>query len=204
MTMIVCDPATEDRIKAQRAESGVDQYDEVWDGVYVVSPQANNLHQKLSMRFAAMFQEVVDGDRLGQAYPAVNISDREDDWTKNYRIPDAVVFLEGTAARDMDTYWLGGPDFAVEVLSKGDRAREKFDFYAGVGVRELLLIERSPWRVELYRLDGGRLGLVGSSTPEDGAEVASAVLPLTFRMAPGQPRPTIECLHADGLRRWSV
>ncbi len=202
MAMLITDPLIEDTIKAQRAESGSDRHDEVWDGVYVVSPLANNEHQKLALRLAAILQVVVDDDRLGEAYPGVNVSDRED-WTHNYREPDVAVFLEGTTARDMGTYWLGGPDFAIEILSEGDRAREKLDFYAKVRVRELLIVDRNPWRLELYRLARRRLGPVGTSTAESSATLASKVLPLTFRLVAGRPRPTIEVVHADG-RRWEV
>ena len=56
----------------------------------------------------------------------------------------------------MGTFWYGGPDFAVEVISPFDRSRKKFEFYARVGVRELLLVNRKPWSLELYRLDRGR------------------------------------------------
>ncbi len=203
MAMLITDPLIEGTIKAQRAESGSDQHDEVWDGVYVVSPLANNEHQKLALRLAAILQVVVDDDRLGEAYPAVNVSDRIDDWKQNYREPDVAVFLEGTTARDMDTHWLGGPDFAVEILSPNDPAREKLDFYAKVNVRELLIIDRAPWQVELYRLSRRRLGLVGTSTPRAGEILPSKVLPLTFRLVTGKPRPKIEVVPADG-RRWSI
>ena len=60
MMMLITDPLMIDRIKAERAESGADWHDEVWDGVYVVSPVANNEHQKLVQRLAAMFQAVID------------------------------------------------------------------------------------------------------------------------------------------------
>jgi Uma2 family endonuclease len=203
MAMYITDPFTIDRIKAQRAESGADRHDEVWDGVYIVSPLANNEHQKLILRFTAMFQAVVDDAGLGQSFPGVNVSDREDDWTKNYREPDVAVFLEGTTARDMDTHWLGGPDFAIEIVSPNDRAREKLEFYAKVHVRELLVVDRDPWRIELYRLARRRLALVDISTPEEGESIASKVLPLTFRLVSDRPRPTIEVVHFDG-RRWEI
>ena len=119
-----------------------------------------------SSRLAAMFHAVVDRRGLGEAFPGVNVSDREDDWTQNYREPDVAVFLEGTTARDMDTHWLGGPDFAIEILSPGDRAREKLDFYAKVNVRELLIVDRAPLAARALPPAEARLGLVGTSTPE--------------------------------------
>lgn len=201
MTMLITDPATIDEIKARRAEAGSDRHDEVWDGVYVVSPLANNEHQRLALRLAAILLEVVDSDRLGESYAGVNVSDRVTGWKENYRQPDIAVFLEGTTAKDRKTHWLGGPDFAIEILSPGDRAREKLDFYAKVNVREALVIDRAPWRLELYRLARRRLRAVGTSTAKAVEALESRVLPLTFRLIAGRPRPTIEVVHEDG-RRW--
>ena len=101
-------------------------------------------------------------------------------------------------------YWLGGPDFAVEVISRHDRSRKKFDFYAKVGVRELLLVDRKPWALELYRLQDGKLALVGKSDLDHPEILASEVLPLSFRLVAGNPRPRIEVAHADGIQRWSA
>jgi Uma2 family endonuclease len=140
---------------------------------------------------------------LGKVRPNVNISDRDEGWTENYRGPDVAVFLHGTKAVNRKTHWVGGPDFAIEILSEGDRAREKLDFYAKVRVRELLLIDRDPWRLELYRLALRRLGLMGTSTPKEGKALPSRVLPLTFRLVADRPRPTIEVVNADG-RRWET
>ena len=100
---------------------------------------------------------VIWESRLGKVMAGVNVSDREHGWKKNYRCPDVVVFLNHTKAVDCDTFWFGGPDFAVEIASPGDRSREKLEFYAKVGTRELLLVDRKPWSLELYRLDGEKL-----------------------------------------------
>ena len=109
---------------------------------------------------------MVDWPRLGKVYQGVNVSDRDDDWTKNFRCPDVAVYLTGNPAVAKGAYWHGGPDFAVEILSPDDRSREKLDFYARVGVRELLLIDRDPWALELYRRNGAEWALAGRSTLE--------------------------------------
>ena len=197
--MFITDPWTIEQIKAQRAETGTDKHDEVWDGVYIVSPLANNEHQRLVSRLTTMFQAVVDNGRLGEAFAGVNVSDRIDDWKQNYREPDVAVFLEGTTARDMDTHWLGGPDFAIEILSPSDRGREKLDFYARVNVRELLVIDRDPWRLELYRITRRRLRSVGTSAPKEGEALPRrGSSPWSFRLVADRPRPTIEVVQ----HRW--
>jgi hypothetical protein len=112
--------------------------------------------------------------------------------------------LPGSAARDCDTHWCGGPDFCVEIASPGDRSRDKLDFYAGIGVRELLLVERDPWDVELYRLSGARLELIGRSDLSSPTAIDSVVVPVSFRLIDGSPRPSIEVTHRDGVQRWIV
>lgn len=190
------------RIIRQRQITGADRFDEVWDGVYVMSPIADNIHQKLAGGLTTAFNLLLAGQDEFEVQPGANVSDRPDDWTKNYRCPDVLVFMAGNPAEDRETHWFGGPDFAVEILSKGDRSRKKFGFYAGVGVRELLLVNRRPWCLELYRLVDGQYELVGKSSLEDPAILASAVLPLTFRLLPAEPRPKVEVTRADGAQRW--
>jgi len=71
-----------------------------------------------------------------------------------------------------------------------------------VGVRELLLIDRDPWGLELYRLHDGRMELVGQSRLEKADVLQSAVLPVAFRLIPGDARPGIEVSHNDGIQKW--
>ena len=202
MTLVVLDPSVEKRLKAEREASGLDRHDEVWEGVYMMVPLANNEHQNLQFRLAAAIQNAVGWDQPAKIDAGANVSDREDDWTHNYRIPDVVVVFPGGAARDCGTHWCGGPDFCTEVTSSGDRSRDKLDFYAAIGVRELLLIDRDPWALELYQLTARRLAHVGMSNLQTQAVLPSSVLPVSFRLIPGAPRPQIEVAHCDGVQRW--
>ncbi|MEO6809496.1 MAG: hypothetical protein ABI353_10345, partial [Isosphaeraceae bacterium] len=77
-------------------------------------------------------------------------------------------------------------------------------FYAQIGTRELFLVDRDPWTLELYRLDGGALVLASKSDLSQPNVLTSSVLPLTFRFVPGEGRPRIEVVHADGVQRWLV
>jgi len=204
MALLLLDRDEEQRLIRERQESGGDRYDEVWDGVYVMSPLANLEHQRFAFQFAAIIQEALGWDSEAVVLAGANVSDRDKGWTKNYRVPDVTVTFPGGKARDCGTHWMGGPDFVIEVVSADDRSREKFDFYAAIGVRELLLLDRAPWSLELYRLADGVLALVGKSDPDNPAIPASEVLPLCFRLVAGGPRPTIEAVHSDGVRRWSI
>jgi Uma2 family endonuclease len=202
--VLIQDPEISRQLIRQRRARGIDQKDEVWEGVYIVSPEANNEHQDLTGLIYLALQVSVGFAGLGKVLPGANVSDRVEDWKKNYRCPDVVVFLNGTTATNKRTYWLGGPDFAVEIISRYDRSRKKLDFYAKVGVKELLLVDRKPWALELYRLQDGSLVLIGKSDLENPAVLASEVVPLSFQLAAGDPRPTIEMTHADGVQRWSA
>jgi Uma2 family endonuclease len=204
MALMVLDPTDEKRLRAEREASGADRYDEVWEGVYMMVPLANNEHQNLQTRLAAAIQYAVGWNGPVHVDAGANVSDREDDWTHNYRIPDVVVVFPGSAAKDCGTHWCGGPDFCVEIASRGDRSRDKLDFYAAIGVRELLLIDREPWALELYRLDAGRLERVGSSTFGKPDPLLSTVLPVSFRLTSGAQRPAVEVAHRDGVQRWLV
>jgi Uma2 family endonuclease len=203
-TLMVLSPNTVKQILRQRQESGACRWDEVWDGEYIVMPEPDNLHQEIVTLLSTFFLLALDMGRLGRVLAGTNVTDQEEDWTHNYREPDVAVFLNGTAARNMRTHWLGGPDFAVEVISPQDWSRKKRDFYAKVGTRELLYVDRDPWALELYRLQEGELVPVSTSTPDRPEAIASAVLPLSFRLVAGEGRPRIEVVHNDGVQRWTI
>ncbi len=168
-----------------------------------MSPLADNEHQELGVDLSAVIKLATDFDKRIRIFAGCNVSDRPRRWKRNYRCPDVAVFLPGNLAQDRGSHWFGGPDFAVEILSPYDRSREKFGFYTKVGVRELMLVARQPWSLELYRLAGKDFELVGKSDPSvDSPTLPSEVLNLGFRLIPGDPRPQIEVSKAAGDLHW--
>jgi len=204
MSVLIRDPDLEEKVRAQRQAKGLDRWDEVWDGVYVMPPYPNDEHQEIQAALVAILQTCVKWAGLGEVRPGVNVSDRIENWRENFRCPDVAVFLNGTAAKNLQTFWFGGPDFAVEIISIGDSTRDKLDFYADVRVRELLIIDRAPWKLELYRLDGNKLVEVGHSISTSQQILRSEMVPLSFNLKPGGARPAIEVAHHDGVQRWIV
>ena len=204
MPVLILDPTMEREIRDARDNPEVNRRDEVWEGVLVVPAQANNEHQRMVMRLGAAFTAIVDMDGGDSVQPGCNVSDRDKDWMKNYRDPDVVVYLKSNPAKDRDTHWVGGPDFLVEIVSPGEDPRLKLDFYAKVKTREVLIIDRDPWVVELYRLKRGKLVLVGKSDAANSAVLTSTALPLSFQMRGGKPRPTIHITHTDGKQTWTA
>ena len=204
MATLIHDRDIERDIIVRRRRLGQDRFDEVWNGVYFMAPMANDEHQDVSGSLYSLFREVVQEAGLGVARPGVNLTDRTDNWKKNYRVPDVAVFLNGTAAINFKTHWFGGPDLAIEVVSKKDRTKKKLGFYGKVGTRELLIVDRFPWSLSSYRLSGEELELVASTSLETDVWLELQVLPLKLRLIAGVDRPRIEVRQNDGEKNWIV
>jgi len=202
--IFVSDSDLAGRLTAERADFGIDRWDEVWNGVLVMSPQPNLEHQDFTGELHLIFRSVLPPAGGCRVYISYNVSDRDEGWIDNNRGPDLGVYLAGNPARDCRTHMLGGPDLAVEILSHKDSAREKLDFYAQINTREVLMIDREPWSLELYRLVDGRLELVAVSTVDLPAPLTSQVLPLSFRLVAGDERPTLEVAQVGGDQIWRI
>jgi Uma2 family endonuclease len=203
MVAIIADPDVERRLLAERRRLGLDRFDEVWDGVYFMSPAPNNEHQGLGGELTAIFIELVTWKRKGRIFPSCNIS-ADEDWTQNYRIPDVAVFLKGNSARDMGTHWNGGPDLTVEILSPDDRSWEKLPFYAALGTREILLIDRDPWRLAVCRLDGKEIRPQEQCSLAAGGTVQTQTVPLSWQLITHSGRPALQIRTLDGTQQWLV
>ncbi len=191
-------------VYAARTRHGNAPHDEVWDGMLVLNPLPNIEHRQLVMSFSVAFTGCVDRLNGDSVLPGANVSDRDAGWTENYREPDAVVYLATNPAKDSDTHWVGGPDIAVEITSPGEDPRLKLDFYAAVNTREVLIVNRDPWAVEMYQLQGGKLVLAGTSDLATSAVLASGALPITFQLQAGTPRPTILITHTATGQTWTA
>ncbi len=204
MATVVMDREFAERIRQERAAVGLDRWDEVWEGTYMMAPLPNAEHQQIASRLVTIFEETVGWNDETLVLAGTNVSDRHKGWEKNYRCPDVVVYLPATRARNYETHWHGGPDFAVEVMSDDDRTRDKIPFYSKVGTRELLIIDRDPWSLELLRLSGRKLKSVGISSGKRGRLLESRVLPLSFRLVGGKRRPAIEVVRSTDGKTWHV
>ncbi len=200
MPILVLDPILEERIKSERGDN---DRDEVWNGVLVMSLLANLEHQDISAELTFIFRSVLGSRDAGRVFDGCNVSDREEGWIENFREPDVAVYLRENPAKNCDTHWCGGPDIAVEIVSPHDRSRDKAAFYAKVGVREFLVVDRDPWALELYRRVDDVMTLDGRATSEGGESIRLGVFPLTMRLVPGEGRPSIEVWHETDGRRWT-
>jgi len=204
MASLVTDPQLEADLIAQRQADGTDKFDEVWEGVYVMSPLANYEHQYLVKELTMVLGLTVDWSGLGETLPGVNISDRKADWRENYRCPDIAVFLNETSAENCDSFCFGGPDLAIEIVSEGDRTHEKIGFYASVGTQELLIVDRDPWKLTLYRLHEARLQPVAESSAATPGPIRSDVVPLEWELRETPGERIIRLVHAEKEQAWTI
>jgi len=204
MTALIADPELAERIIAERRAKGWDRKDEVWDGMYIIMAPKDIEHQQLVGELMVAIYEVIDASAGGMVLPGFNISDRTDDWTFNYRCPDVGVLLAGNPAQVFEAHICGPADFLVEIVSPGDKSRDKFDFYGELGVRELLLVDRYPWSLELYRHNGSELVPAGRSSLPQSEVFTSSVLPLSFQLVAAEPRPEIRIAEVGGTRIWAA
>jgi Uma2 family endonuclease len=203
--LLIRDGGLADQLIEERKRKGIDRYDEVWEGMYVMPSMPTLEHQELVHDLQSIFDEVVKRPGLGKVYPGVNVSDRGSDWKTNFRVPDVVVLLANSRAISHKTHIQSGPDFLVEIESPGDDTEDKVPFYARIGVRELLIVHRDKRTAGLLRLDEEELVLV-KPTELDGKDwLVSAVLPLAFRRTVVKGVPRTQVRRTDGTSGlWTV
>jgi Uma2 family endonuclease len=197
----VLDPDMAARLLKEREAADCTR-DEVWDGMTVIMPGADGEHDDIAGFFYRVFWALFGNDPANRIHFRVNLSDRAAEWTKNYRVPDTMLFLAENPAQHSPTHYVDGPDLALEVVSPEDRSRDKLDFYASIGTREVLVVDRDPWQMELYQLADGRMRLAGTSWPDGGHPLRSSVGPVTFQLVPGDPRPKVKVVHTETGQEW--
>ena len=113
------------------------------------------------------------------------------------------LFPAGNPAQDRRTHYRGGPDFALEIVSPGDRSRDKLGFYASVGTRAVLILDRDPWQLELHQFRRGRMRLRATgAVVGDGQSLSSSPVPMTFELVRGRPRPNVKITDTETGQEW--
>jgi Uma2 family endonuclease len=122
---------------------------------------------------------------------------RERDRNEDYRIPDLTFIAAGNQKIIVDDGTRGGgPDAVIEVRSPDDESYDKLPFFAQLGVREVLVIDRDTKRPEVFRLAGRQYLAVAA---ERDGWVTSQVLGARFRPVDG-PRLAVEDLAEPAVR----
>lgn len=127
----------------RRHRIGLDRFDEVWEGRYVVAPDPHLNHGRTQLGVAALLLSAAR--RLGlHAAGTFNLGGPTD-----YRVPDAGL----TPA--VPAVWHDRATLVVEILSPDDGTFDKLDFYSDHGVRELLVLDWTTRTVRVIDLQEG-------------------------------------------------
>lgn len=168
---------------ARRKLTGIDRWDEVWEGVLHMAPAPYDEHQRILGELLAFLLPLLKRTRRGTLRAGINVF-RENSPKEDYRIPDLTFVAAGREAiLAKDGVRGGGPDAVIEIRSPGDETYEKFPFFAALGILEVVVIDRDSKRTEVYRLDGPQY--VPTAPETDGA-VRAPVLGVRFRREPGE------------------
>lgn len=145
-----------------RRDRGLDRRDEVWEGVLHMVPPANEAHGTTSsaLSFATFPAAQRRGGRIVTALGLRAPGSGE----RNYRVPDLVYVAPEDLPRLGKVYLEGGAAVVFEILSENDDTYKKFDFYASLGVREVVIVEPGEPRAEVYRLAGDRFLAVAADS----------------------------------------
>ena len=115
---------------AQRQRFGLDTHDEIWNGEYHMAPAAAFRHGESQGRLFEVLapRARARGLRLGLEF---NLGHKDD-----FRVPDLGLFRG-----EPDGVWFDTVAMVVEVRSPDDESLEKFGFYFGRGVEEILIAD---------------------------------------------------------------
>jgi Uma2 family endonuclease len=166
---------------ASRRRIGLDRWDEVWEGVLHMAPAPTDEHQRIVDELIEFLRPLLRKSGRGTLRSGINVFD-EASPVENYRIPDLTfVAAEHTGIMKPDGIRGGGPDAVIEVRSPSDETYDKLPFFAKLGVREVIVIDRDTKVVELFRLAGGQYRPAAADAeggrPSDALEVCFSETP---------------------------
>ncbi|MBI2920140.1 MAG: Uma2 family endonuclease [Planctomycetes bacterium] len=185
---------------AQRHRLGLDRFDEMWEGVLHMVPAPSPEHARIVDDLLCFVRNLQANRPGGRVAASINVFRRGREG-RDYRVPDLSWFAAGRQDVFDEVGAIEAPDTVVEVRSPGDETYDKLPFYADIGVREAVVIDRDSKTPEVFRLAGSKY--VGVAADREGWVVAEA-LRIRFRMIAGaSPRLVAEDLD-DPTRRLEI
>jgi Uma2 family endonuclease len=137
---------------AQRRLTGIDRFDEMWEGVLHMAPAPAFEHQRIFAEILEFVRPLCKRRGRGMLMPGINVFN-EASPKPDYRIPDFSFIAKGREHILADDGTRGGgPDAVMEIRSPEDETYEKLPFFARLGVREIIVIDRDTKRPDIYRL----------------------------------------------------
>ena len=143
-----------DAVLAERRRTGLDRWDEMWDGVLHMAPAPNYEHQRILDTLIIFLAPLLEKSARGTLRSGINVF-HERSPKENYRIPDLTFVARG---RELivatDGISGGAPDAVIEIRSPEDETYDKLPFFAALGVTEVIVIDRETKVPAVYRLVG--------------------------------------------------
>ena len=203
-------PAVERRIpmtfEEYQAWWGEGQRGEWVDGEVIVFVAPLVVHQRIAGFVYRLLADFVDDRDFGEVFQSpVDMRLRDGG---SYREPD-VLFVAAENAGHVERRWVDGPaDLAIEVVSDDSARRDrkdKFDEYAGAGVREYWVIDPRPLRQRFAAYTLTEEGYYDRIEADERGVVTSTVIrgfwldPAWLWMDPlPKPRSILELIEATG------
>jgi Uma2 family endonuclease len=165
MRAVLLDPPMD--LLESRRRSGVDRFDEVWDGVLHMVPAPNHAHASIEAQLIMIVgpsARTAGLEMIGQS----NLGESEHD----YRVPDSALHRPGAFG-----IWHPTAALVVEIVSPGDESWEKLPFYADHDVDEVLIVDPAKRSVDWLGLQEGeyrpieRSGLIELGASELGEQI---------------------------------
>jgi Uma2 family endonuclease len=171
----------------ERRRLGLDVFDEVWEGVLHMVPPPSGEHQRLELELGAVL--LAAAKRRGLvASNETGLFASDDD----YRVPDIVVSQPANCShRGVDDTAV----LVVELRSPHDETDEKLPWYAARRVTEVLVVDPSTRRFELYRNHGGRAAAV---VPRENGDVSLDTLDLRLLTVDTAAGPRLRVIDEVG------
>jgi len=173
-------PQVPQHILDHRARTGLDRWDEMWEGVLHMPPMPNREHQDVALSLAVWLKVHWALPLGNRVHGPINLAS-PGGWPNNYRIPDLVLLTPDRFEIDRNEYFEGAPTVVIEIRSPGDETTEKMPFYAELGVPELWIIDRDTKAPELHVL---RAGEYQQLLPDQEGWLESAATGIRLRPEP--------------------
>lgn len=139
MVLVDAPPEVEALLERRRA-LGQDRFDEVWEGVYHMTPGPSGRHAYLDAQLAIVLAPLAEAAGL-VGTTAFTLGLHE----KDYRVPDGGYHRsipEGT--------WVPTAAVVVEIVSPGDETFDKFPFYAAHDVDEIIVADPDARTIRIF------------------------------------------------------
>jgi Uma2 family endonuclease len=149
MPTLILDPAPREieELRERRRLSGLDEHDEVWDGVLHMVPAPSHRHASVAQQLAELLGATARAAGLEPTISHLNLGEGIDD----FRVPDGM--LHRPRAKGL---WHSTVALVVEIVSPGDESWQKLPFYGAHNVDEVLIVDLQERSVHWLALRHGK------------------------------------------------